>query len=324
MLRRSFQQIFLVVCLVVPFGSSAADQFDEIVVFGDSLSDNGTLAAVPGFEFLSSPFLPFDDGFSNGPRAVEILADGLGLNALPAKYLSFVAPQGTNFAVAGARSVALPDFLPIDLPDQVDVFLASRGMIAPVGTLYVIFIGGNDVRDARDEVSQKIARRFVRNAVDGIDDAIRRLATAGAQNFLVANVPDIGAIPETGLIQESEGDKQFSRRATNLTHMFNGRLRGAIDEIRDELGVEILEFDTFNFIRAVIAEGEELGFSNTEDACFFTNVFLETGVPVFHPECNNGLNFDQFVFFDEIHSTAAVNALAGQAMLELIRGDGND
>ena len=104
-MRQLLLRMMLVVFLCVPVGGSAEEGFSDIFIFGDSLSDNGNLAVVPGFAFLS--MFPYDNGFSNGLRAVEVLADGLDLDADPSLHLVLPVPAGTNFAVAGARTVTL-------------------------------------------------------------------------------------------------------------------------------------------------------------------------------------------------------------------------
>jgi Phospholipase/lecithinase/hemolysin len=53
-----------------------AAAYSALYVFGDSLSDNGNIPAASGYR----PSAPYADGrFSNGPVAVEYLADNLGL-----------------------------------------------------------------------------------------------------------------------------------------------------------------------------------------------------------------------------------------------------
>jgi len=99
------------------------------------------------------------------------------------------------------------------MSDANRAFLLSRRGIAPADALYVIFIGGNDIRDARDEADKKFAKAIIREAVEGAAGAVRALASAGAECILVANAPDIGAIPETGAL----GDRKFTKRTTNLT-----------------------------------------------------------------------------------------------------------
>ncbi len=325
MIKRILLQTFLYVFLSLPLGVLADEDFSDIYIFGDSLSDNGNLAAVPGFEFLSSPFLPYDSGFSNGPRAVEVLADELGLTANPSLHLtSPFGPQGTNFAVAGARAVTLGTAPTIDLPTQIGAFLVSQGGIAPEEALYVVFIGGNDIRDARDTPDKMQAKAIIREAVGGVSHAVLALAGAGAEHILVANAPDIGAIPETRALALFLGDKKFAKRATKLTKLFNKKLKKALHRLEHDLDIDIQRFDTFKFFRFVRKNADLLGFTNSQDACFRTAVFLATGVPQFHPDCNSGLGFDEFVFFDEIHPTAKVYLLTGSEMAEVVQDDDDD
>ena len=91
------------------------------------------------------------------------------------------SPMGTNFAVVGARTVTLGMPPTIDLQTQIGHFFFSRRGIAPADALYVIFIGGNDIRDARDEADKKFAKAIIREAAEGAADAVRVRAAAGAE-----------------------------------------------------------------------------------------------------------------------------------------------
>ena len=101
MTTQHFSVILSFFLILVPSQITAANSFSNIYIFGDSLSDTGNLAAFPDFNFLNQP--PYDRGFSNGPRAVEFLAEALGLSADPSLYLTGLS-VGTNYAVAGARA----------------------------------------------------------------------------------------------------------------------------------------------------------------------------------------------------------------------------
>jgi len=319
-LTRALRGAALLLVFALPAGALAQEGPGEVIVVGDSLSDAGNLAALPEFAFLSSPLLPYDDGFSNGPRAVEVLAEDLGLAADPSLHLVSPVPLGTNFAVAGARSVTLGAPPTIDLPTQVGVLLASRGGVLPADALYVVFIGGNDVRDALAVGDRRAGRDIVDEASAGVEDAIRALLAAGARTLLVANAPDIGGIPEV----LARGDRALSQRATQLSKRFNKGLRKAVRRAEKDFDVDIAEFDTFRFFNFVVRNADRLGFTNTTDACFETATLIATGVPVFHPDCAGGANFDAFVYFDEIHPTARVHALAGAAMTAVLAEHAGD
>ncbi|MGH9962716.1 MAG: SGNH/GDSL hydrolase family protein, partial [Pyrinomonadaceae bacterium] len=191
----------------------------------DSLSDTGNLASLPQFGFLNS--LPFDRGFSNGPRAVEVLANKLGLLVNPSLHL-VGPPVGTSFAVSGARAGGTS---PIDLPAQIGTFLLKNEGTAPSDALYVMFIGGNDVGDARDEPNEHLAKGIIRDAVKAIDSSVHSLVALGAKSIIVVNVPDIGATPES----QQSSDEGLSERATELTKQFNKELSGRMRRIERDL-----------------------------------------------------------------------------------------
>jgi phospholipase/lecithinase/hemolysin len=318
MFKQVFYRIILLVFLSTSGSALANENFSNIYIFGDSLSDNGNLAEFPQAAFLTNPLLPYDQGFSNGLRAVEVLAEALGLAAEPSKHLtSPIGPVGTNFAVAGARTVTLGVAPTIDLPTQINAFFFSMGGVAPSDALYVVFIGGNDIRDARDTYDPHIAADIITEAAVGVADALKDLVSIGAQHILVVNAADIGAIPETNMLAEALGDAGLIKRATRLTKMFNKRVKKAVHRIEHEFDLDIIQFNGFRFFQSILKHSEELGFTNNEDACFFTETLLTTGVPVYHPDCGF-FDFDSFVFFDEIHLTAQTHLLIGQAMAEVV------
>ncbi len=308
MLKLCIQLTILGFCLIFSIAAPAEDSFSNIYVFGDSLSDSGNLASLPDFAFLNDPNLPYDNGFSNGPRAVQVLAGELGLMADPSLHL--VGPvAGSNFAVAGARARGSAD---IDLRAQVDAFRLSTDGTAPLDALYIIFIGGNDIRDARDATSRRASKRIIRNAAAAIDDSIRKLIAAGARSIQVINSADVGSIPETRALAEANTDPRIIFRANLQTRFFNRLLAHRISLVEKALGLDIGEFDLFRFFAAVKADASALGFANTGDACF-SSVTL-----TFNADCEFGDNFDEFVYFDDIHPTARAHERTGQAIFALV------
>lgn len=282
----------------------AAGPFSAVFVFGDSLSDNGNLGSVQGD--FPPPF--FGNRVSNGPVAVEELAIRLGLPLDPSLFLLGL-DAGSNYAVIGARAAGTG---PLDLPAQVGAFLFAHAGAAPADALYVVFIGGNDVRDARDTPRRRNAREIVARAAEAIGDQLRVLIQAGARSVLVVNSPDIGAIPETSILAAERHDRRLVRKATRLSRRFNARLAHEVREVEEDLRVPLVELDLFGFLRTVLEEASGLGYTNTAEACFSTVTFS------FNPACELGARFDQFVFFDEIHPSGATHARAGRVFFALV------
>ena len=137
--------------------TAAQRPFSRIVVFGTSLSDPGNAFALFGGtntppDYAQDPLLvprvPYARGghhLTNGATWVEQFgrSNGLAGNVRPA-FAS--ESDASNFAVAAAR--AREDGANVNLPAQVDAFLQQSGAVAPADALYVIEMGGNDIRDA--------------------------------------------------------------------------------------------------------------------------------------------------------------------------------
>jgi phospholipase/lecithinase/hemolysin len=109
-----------------------------LVVFGDSLSDNGNL-----FDLIGFPQPPAWEGrFSNGPVYAEQLASFLHMRlddrAFGGAEASDLSPPLIVNPVSGQP-------LPINLSTQIAGYLADlNGHQAPEGTTALINIGSND------------------------------------------------------------------------------------------------------------------------------------------------------------------------------------
>jgi len=245
---------------------------------------------------------------SNGPVAVEVLADQLELDAQASLHLTGPA-IGSNYSVAGARAYGSEA---IDLATQILMFQANHGYMAPPDALYVLFIGGNDLRDARDTGDPVAARDRVRAATAEVARAVSTLAQSGARSFLVVNAPDIAMSPETRLLAAALDQPDLIKGADRLSRLYRRQMHHHVKQLVHEQGIQIIEFDLFSFFNQLIKNARHLGFTNNSDACFSAETFS------FHPDCNFGLNFDDFVYFDEFHPTARVYAMVGEALFRAL------
>ena len=322
----SFSRILSTGLLSLGLASTASAQdYSNLYVFGDSLSDTGNLQT-----FSQDPQVP--SRFTNGPVAVEVLAAQLGLSISNALHLTG-AQYGNNFAVAGAVAIdedgdeSTPD---INLPTQVNSYLAFNGYQADPSALYVVMIGGNDIRAARTIMesaeygARKAAKQRIRQATSSIKAQLQKLAGAGAQNILVVNAPDIGAIPETDLAAmqllataESKRETRIANKLEKITGIlsakYNSRLSRVVSKVERQFDLDITEVDLSEFLSDTIENPELYGITNTEDACIY--VFSQGGA--FNPECD----LNTFVFFDEIHPTTAIHQRAGVSLYQSLSAD---
>ncbi|NOT85975.1 MAG: SGNH/GDSL hydrolase family protein [Methylococcaceae bacterium] len=299
MMTRLYKKILLCVFLSTSLSLTAAP-LNKLVVFGDSLSDNGNLAAVQDYSFLNLP--PYHHGFTNGSPAVEQLATLLKTALLPSYYFSGTV-YGNNFAVAGARASGNRV---IDLNAQVGAFLWNQHGIAPNDTLYVIFIGGNDIRDMRDQANEITANTILNMASGNIQNALLQLHNAGANHFLVVNAADNGKLPETRLLA-AYSTVDLLKRGYQKTTAFNEKLEKTVESIEKSQGVDIELFDLMTFFNGILNHANPNHFSNATDACYSSVYFA------YYPICDDS-KMDSFVFFDEIHPTQRVHALLGHAL----------
>jgi phospholipase/lecithinase/hemolysin len=316
-LRRLLGVILVALTALVPAAWGAGP--NRFVVFGDSLSDPGNAfvllgtSATPPFESLI-PDAPYARGgmhFSNGPTWIEQLAvlDHAQASAGPAFRLPGVF---FNYAVGGARARLPGD---TDVGAQVGRFLQDVGGQAPAGALYVLWAGGDDLRDALTALSTDptgaTSAVIVQQAVSSIASDIVSLYNAGARSFLVPNAPDVGLAPAVRLAgPAAQGAASF------LSSQFNAGLEQALVGLESGLGIQIARVDVFGLLHEIVAAPSALGLTDAETPCIALNTTV-------HPFCARA---DQFLFWDGIHPTAAGHrilaqranaALAAQAALAL-------
>lgn len=285
-------------CLTSFAGIVKANNYEELIIFGDSLSDTGNLASVS----VNFPFPFFQNRISDGPLIVDFLAAELGLTAEASKHASG-SSGGNNFAVAGGNLVG-SDIE--DLTPQVSAYLARSLGEANVRALYFVMMGGNDLRDIRSETSSLIASNKVNDARDQLIAQLNRLYDAGARAFMISNVANVGRIPETLNLVESEPG--IVARAEQYVSLYNQRLSFSLSSFANRPGVTLSQFDLFAELESIAANTEALGFTQTEVGCFTLSEFD------FHPDCLAGTRFDRFVFFDNLHPTSKTNKLVGDVI----------
>lgn len=305
--------VFCLGLLIASIGASAAaGSVTDLVVFGDSLSDTGNVfeatrtLSTPPFDLIpSAPYAVGGHHFSNGWTWVEQLA--LRLRSPHSAAPALRAPGiFTNYAFGGARARS-DSGDPFDLGMQVNVFWADFGGQAPPDRVYVVFIGGNDVRDALvalgADPTGATSQAILEDAVTAIANNIVALAGAGARQFLVLNAPNIGHTPAVRIL--AGGDPTIPIVARQLSMLFNGGLAGALDDLELLLpGIEIRRYDVFAFLEGVVSDPAGAGLDNVTDACL---AFGTVG-DVF---CKDA---DGYLFWDGIHPTRAGHRLLAEGI----------
>lgn len=298
--------VLLACALAAPAGAAGKAPFERIVVFGTSLSDPGNAFALRGGnntppDYSVDPFLvpdrPYARGghhFSDGATWVEQFARPLGLSASVNPAFRGASGKATNYAVGGARAV--DDGMNVNLPDQVQRFLADARGDAPAGALYVIEMGGNDLRDALLaglSGGPAAAQAVIDAALGSISDNLVQLYVAGARNFLVWNAPDIGRTPAIGSIPGGPGF------ANQLVQGFNSGLDLVLAQLAPALpGIQLTRLDVYAKLNSIIANPDLFGLSDVSAAC------ITPSQPPFR--CKKPA---EFLFWDGIHPTQAAHGI---------------
>jgi phospholipase/lecithinase/hemolysin len=330
MLKRKLIVFGLWAVLAVP-GWAAQPPFSNIVVFGTSLSDPGNAFVLyggtntaPSYDvddfLVPPPQAPYARGghhFSNGATWVEQFARPLGLARSVRPALRGANSGATNYAVGGAR--AYEDGTNFNLSRQVQTFLDDSGSRASPEGLYVIEMGGNDIRDAMlaylgalaqtgDREAMQAAGAVLAQSLRSIGENIFDLWSAGATKFLILNAPDLSLTPAIQRLDgASPGAAQLARA---LSAGFNLGLQGdprtpepdgVLPSLAGLPGIELIVLDLYSKVYEIVGSPAGFGLSNVNTACITPNV------APFHCQ-----NFDEYLFWDGIHPTSAAHAIIAQ------------
>lgn len=245
-----FSGVAALLCWV---GISYAGPYTGVFFIGDSMTDTGSRGV-----------------FTNDTKRVwsHEFSASLGYAATPAySYVGAnpVVGTGNNFATGGAQTVdVVRGGLQVPgVTTQVSNLLTRAGGRIDPGAVYVVSIGGNDLRS---QLSAVIAAGSTAAAVNSANSAMTTAATtvaaqvsalkaAGARTLLVVNLPSFAQTPET--IAMGVAAQQI---ADQLSVGFNNTLKNALS------GASVLQFDLYKFFNALKASPASYGLTNMTTA----------------------------------------------------------
>jgi phospholipase/lecithinase/hemolysin len=280
--------------------------FERLVVFGTSLSDAGNFFAltksqstppdwgVDQFLIPSAPYARGGHHFSNGPTWIEQFARQARVKAV-------------NYAVGGAR--ARNDGSAVHLSEQVARFLEESAGGAPADALYVIEMGGNDIRDALAAGGGAAGAAILGGALEAISINIMQLYVQGARHFLVWNAPDLGRTPAVIMLDQMMPGAALG--AGLLTQAFNGNLDQMLTQLAGGLpGARFERFDAYAKLNTVLMHPRLFGLRDVDSACIMPND------PPF--ACGRP---DEFLFWDGIHPTRAAHGILAEEAARVLAAD---
>ncbi|PWU04277.1 MAG: hypothetical protein C5B43_04830 [Verrucomicrobia bacterium] len=245
---------------------------NKIIVFGDSLSDIGNI-----------------DRYTNGAVWLEVLAEKCELPKLECSKLG-----GTNFAYGGAKSGENEGLEILDVGNQIKNYLIQRNGKADNDVLYVIWVGGNDF----------LAKRSPLDVINNIRGHMELLASAGAEKFLIPNLPSLTYAPRGAELVQGIVNyfleylpKSFETALLALTNrllyivtdFYNVKLKQMASRLELTKNIRVYYLDTFDLFNQMWQNLETFGFKEKTE-----------------------------LFYDPLHPSAKAHAVIADAAYEVL------
>ncbi len=303
-----------------------AQQFSNVISFGDSLTDAGNLAA--------ALTLPAGNSFTTNPDAVaaQHIAEAFGHTQ------TYSLAGGSNYAWGGAcvHPTGICDPVP-HVPTQITQYLFPRGGVADGTALYTLWAGANDILvtlGAGLWTNAAAITSGVLPIADAFTVQTARLQAAGANYIVVFNLPNLGRTPQVlaaaaAAFAAAGGGTAGTAAATAVVGgaslaalSYNNALNGGLATMRDG----IIPINVFGLVNEIFANPAAYGFTNiTDRAC-------GSGSGTNSVACGpagSGLLFtyalgsnETFFFADGLHPTGAAHRMLANVVVATIRAPG--
>ena len=290
---KNFAVTAALVSLLSATGAQAASHYTSLLVFGDSLSDDGNLYASIGV-----PPAPYFEGrTSNGPVWADHLAADFAAKGL----------HSGNYAYAYGQAVTnvdtrFVDFQVPDLPAQIEAFKASgtSGLLGdrPVATLW---LGSNDLFTAMPAGPASVFGAMTSAAL-AIGGGIEALADGGIHDFVVLNMVPIDRTPRFTTL----GTPQEAALAKFGVEVFNDTLKAVLAGFGGDTRVK--KIDMHAVMGNLLDNPADFGVSDVSTPCYLP---VPGAVPCTPEEA------DERVFWDPVHPTGEMHA----AIADVARGE---
>lgn len=321
----------LCLCLTPCYAMS----IDKLIVFGDSLSDNGNLYSLTSTAHKIMPLVPiipmdppyFKGRFSNGYVWVDLLSQLLNV-------------EMENYAYGGAwveSSWYSHQIIPYDLGTQVNFYLNKKDTNQDKH-LFVIWAGSNDYVGGRSD-----AEFATTNTIEILKKQIDWLIYYGAKQFLIFTIPDLSVVPEV----VAKGP-EFAASVHHLAELHNQKLISMVTEMQTlHPEINIIMHDISDKFNDIVQHPENYHLVNSHDACYRGDYSLMETMASIHeisaantyqidivnnPSLKSAYNTallhaanvepcqnpDDYLFWDHIHPTRMVHQIISTVIFDVL------
>lgn len=321
-----------------------AQNFKEIVVLGDSLSDNGNLYAALKIIPKSPPY--FKGRFSNGTT----WAENVGKYFYNKSFIDYKI-YAWGGATAILHSIITDPFIsPINLDGELNLYLMNSLFKDKSKVLYFIWIGANDYLYERHPNLEMLTTRVTNK----IASTMQVLMFYGARHFVVMNLPDLSKTPFAR-------EHLIDNRLQKLTNLHNQKLDAAMSKLRNKHSkVTITTIDVYSIFNDVLSDAQKYNqkyntnITNIKDACWQGGMTLHDEAKLnselqqtlaeknqnfdsqmmaqyilnspslalaYSMTKSNALpcsNAEQYIFWDALHPSSTIHEILGKIVVEVI------
>jgi len=272
------------------FRKMIAPDWDDLILFGDSLTDTGN-----AYRDWGTPESPpyFGGRFTNGNIWLEGVHDWLGINTVTAQGSN----AGNNRAYGGATTAngyylwVIPN-----VGKQVDDYTGSFDIGS--GEVVGLWAGGNDVRNGADS-SQEL--------LNNINEHAEQLISDGAERVILFEIPPIDRIPEF----RDNSDEDKAAKASVISD-FNSAVVTLATTLAAQHSVDVSVIPVWGAFEEAYWNPSAFGFDNvTHSACQHDGITCDSNDPI-DPVPN------RFIFFDNKHPTAPIHRLLSLIFREAV------
>lgn len=271
---------FLVVLIQVGVLVQSRRPFNELIIFGDSLSDTGNLYRLTNRTWPIVP--PYYRGqYCNGRNWVAKLASYKKYN-----YAYVGATTDSDFIQGYTKmdTVAVPG-----VRQQVAKYYNEKLKNKTVDlsrTLFIVWAGGNDFNNNATVPPVMV--------VNSLLNSIKDLLAFGAKKLLIFNQPPINAFP---YVRRLGQDAYF----TYLTKQINDALTQKLTQLQtNHSNAWIYMYDVHTLVNRMITNTTSIKFENVIDRCWTTVNMTVVRL------CKNPRTY---VYVDSLHFTSSAHRL---------------
>ena len=310
---RSVRRVFAAVGLSVAVTSGhamAQNQYSSITVFGDSLSDPGNIPQFFGINYPPTPY--YQNQFSNGPVYPKYLNALFGISAPLQDFAIGGAESGSSNigGLPGNPAVGLPN---AGIDGEITYYLQSNPK-PTAHDLFIVYGGANDYLNLVQTfsglgLSGSALTSYLTGStgpvtvtVTNLVGDVTRLARLGVKNFVIPNLPNLGATPLLN------GNSTTASEGAQLTQLHNQALAQAMGQLQQQLHVNITIVDVGAVLAGVLANPAKFGVdpAHTTQECILSAACVA--------------QHQNYLFWDDVHPTGLVQQELSEVFYASLNG----